>query len=101
MIPASIRPERETIRTWNRLLNVSDNRVHKKVLLWRKWNSSPRVKELHCVCEEADYNIFIVIIEHAAEMLLEESDLLDLKLNSEGLFRSNIILVLDVMLVQI
>lgn len=53
-IPGSIRRKCEMIRMWNRLLNMSDNRVNKKVFLWSKLHKSPWVKEIHYIFGEAD-----------------------------------------------
>ena len=53
-IPGTIRRKCEMIRMWNRLLNMSDNRVNKKVFLWSKLHKSPWVKEIHYIFGEAD-----------------------------------------------
>ena len=60
-IPATIRRKVDMIRLWNRCVNMSDDRINKKVFLWSKVQNSPWAAEIHA--EEAE---FLEIIYHAA-----------------------------------
>lgn len=51
-IPGSIQRKCEMVRLWNRLINLSDNRVTKKIFLWSK-DKSPWAAELRTVFADA------------------------------------------------
>ncbi len=51
-LPGSIRRKCEMIRLWNRLLNMPEDRINKKVFIWSKSNGSPWAKEIFAVFEE-------------------------------------------------
>lgn len=62
-LPGSIRRKCEMIRLWNRLVNMSEDRINKKVFIWSKFNGSPRAKEIFTLFEEVGLQyIYIVII---------------------------------------
>ena len=54
-IPGIIRRKCDMIRLWNRFINMSDDRINKKVFLWSKVQNSPWAAEIHAVFEEADF----------------------------------------------
>lgn len=62
-LPGSIRHKCEMIRLWNRLVDLSEDRINMKVFIWSKFNGSPRAKEIFTLFEEVGLQyIYIVII---------------------------------------
>lgn len=51
-VPGSVQRKCEMVRLWNRLINLSENRVTKKVFLWSK-NKCPWAAELQTVLSDA------------------------------------------------
>ena len=54
-IPGTIRRKCDMIRLWYSLINMSDDRIIKKVFLWNKVQDPPWAAEIHAVVEEADF----------------------------------------------
>ena len=48
-IPGTIRRKCDMIRLWNRFINMSDDRINKKVFLWSEVQNSPWARDSCCL----------------------------------------------------